>query len=599
MKFRRYREMVVSLSHFIDTIYQNSDSYTSLDVQFADPANAGKLVIQPVLANEDVKWDDVKYEAGILANAAEHFEAVMVVNKDIISSIYFGVKDGFILSYDDRSHLKPLDSPIFNYFDTEWYKLVEESREICFTDVYEDLFGRGLVITCAGPIHDKDGNFCGVLGIDLLINDLYSEIMDVDFGDEASVLILGSKGDIISLDSHDTVSDFDQISNNRDFMSHRDKGIIAVANHYYAFDTIDTVNWKLCISIPQSRVMALAAAISDDINFSIIVFILIFMAILTIVVIMVWNFAAKITKPITDLAEDIDIMSGGDLSHRAEIRQGSTEIVDLAEKFNGMAASLKDHIDTITKVTADKERITAELSIAAKMQADNLPTNFPVRDELELYATMTPAREMGGDFYDFFMIDDDHIMLVMADVSGKGVPAAMFMIVAKALIKTRAGAPGTPAKMLFDINNTLCADNATGLFVTAWLGILTLSTGELIFSNAGHEYPALMRGGGGYELITGDNMPPLATVEDIEYFDETAILGRDDKLFLYTDGVPEAKASDGERFGIDRMTEVLNRCKERTPSELLDEMKREVDEFTGNETPFDDITMMSIVWHGK
>ncbi len=277
----------------------------------------------------------------------------------------------------------------------------------------------------------------------------------------------------------------------------------------------------------------------------------------------------------------------------------SDEIGDLSNAMKKMESDINDYIDNITLITAEKERVGAELNIASKMQTDMLPKNFPERRDIDIFATMTPAKEMGGDFYDFFMIDDDHMALVMADVSGKGIPAAMFMIIAKTLIKIRTTAPGTPAQALWDINNKLCEDNPSGLFVTAWFGILTLSSGKLICSNAGHEYPALMHKYGNYELLENDNMPPLAAMEDLEYEDEEIQLLPGDRLFLYTDGVPEAKAPDGSRFGTDKMIEILNSKKDCTPEELLTEMKKKVDEFTGDSDPFDDVTMMSVIWHGK
>ena len=274
------------------------------------------------------------------------------------------------------------------------------------------------------------------------------------------------------------------------------------------------------------------------------------------------------------------------------------EIGNLSGAMIKMENDIGNYIDNLTSVTAEKERISAELGVAAKIQADMLPTDFPDRKDIELYAAMTPAKEVGGDFYDFFFIDDDHIALVMADVSGKGVPAAMFMIIAKTLIKIRTTAPGTPAQMLWDINNTLCADNPSGLFVTAWLGILTLSTGELISSNAGHEYPALMHEGGDYELIESENMPPLAAAENIEYYDEKVVLKPGDRIFLYTDGVPEGKNPDGERFGTDKMLKILNHRHNVSPKELLDDMMRKVNEFAGESDQFDDVTIMSVIWKG-
>ena len=169
----------------------------------------------------------------------------------------------------------------------------------------------------------------------------------------------------------------------------------------------------------------------------------------------------------------------------------------------------------------------------------------------------------------------------------------------KTLMKIRTTAPGKPSEMLWDINNTLCADNPSQLFVTAWFGILTISSGELTYSNAGHEYPALMHKGSDYTLLEDENMPPLATVEGLEYKDVTINLQSGDRLFLYTDGVPEAKNSEGQRFGTEKMLAVLNRDRNKTPEELLKDIKHEVDTFTGDNDPFDDITMMSFVWKGK
>ncbi len=285
----------------------------------------------------------------------------------------------------------------------------------------------------------------------------------------------------------------------------------------------------------------------------------------------------------------------------SDIRINSAdEIGDLSDAMKKMENDISDYVDNIAVMTAEKERVSAELGVAAKMQADMLPKNFPNLSDLKVFATMTPAKEMGGDFYDFFMTDDNHIGLVMADVSGKGVPAAMFMIVARTLLKIHSTVPGiTPSEILTDVNNALCADNPSGLFVTVWLGILNLTTGELISSNAGHEYPAIMHRDGNYELITGDNMPPLAALENIEYSDETIALGKGDRLFLYTDGVPEAKAPDGSRFGADRMLEILNRGRELAPEELLGSVNQEVFDFTGDNDLFDDVTMMSVIWNGR
>ncbi len=272
------------------------------------------------------------------------------------------------------------------------------------------------------------------------------------------------------------------------------------------------------------------------------------------------------------------------------------EIGNLTQAMKKMEHNLGLYINDLTRVTAEKERLGAELGVATRIQADMLPNHFPKRDDFSLYATMTPAKEVGGDFYDFFAIDEDHIGLVMADVSGKGVPAALFMVITKTLIKNRALMGGDPAEVLYDVNNQLCENNASGLFVTVWFGILDLHECELVCANAGHDYPAVMNAGGEYELFKTENLPPLAAVENMQYICDTIHLEKSGRLFFYTDGVPEAKAEDGSRFSLEKMIATLNRDKDLHPKELLESMKKEIDDFVGDEDTFDDITMMSVEW---
>ena len=312
----------------------------------------------------------------------------------------------------------------------------------------------------------------------------------------------------------------------------------------------------------------------------------------------------RILIPLTALGDSMQVFADSSHVMSADAMQiedpnihTGDEIETLSVQMVDMMRRLKEHVERVKVITAEQERLGTELEIATRMQADMLPKVFPKRDDLQLFAMMTPAKEMGGDFYDFFMIDEDHMALVMADVSGKGVPAAMFMIVTKTLLKIRMSAPGTPSEALQDVGTTLIGDNSSNLFVTVWFGILTLSTGELTYANAGHEYPALMPAGGEYELLEKkENMPPLATDYDIQYTDETILLQKGDRLFLYTDGVPDAKSPEGVRFGLRRMLDLLNENKEASPEKFLLNMKQGVDEFAGSGDMFDDVTMMSLIW---
>ena len=275
------------------------------------------------------------------------------------------------------------------------------------------------------------------------------------------------------------------------------------------------------------------------------------------------------------------------------------EIGDLAAQTVVMMREVDRYIDDMTSLTTEKERFSTELGIATKIQMDMMPTDFPKRNDIDMYALMSPAKEVGGDFYDFFFIDSNHLGLVMADVSGKGVPAALFMVIAKTLISNRAIMGGSPARVLEDINFRLCENNAYGMFITAWFGILTLSTGQIICANAGHEYPAIRHKDGKYELLVSDHCPPLAAMEDIEYEDEIINLEPGDSLFLYTDGIPEAKNQLGKHLGTTKMLEILNAAPGLAPYDLLNGLKELIDDFARGTDTFDDITMMCINYLGR
>ena len=253
------------------------------------------------------------------------------------------------------------------------------------------------------------------------------------------------------------------------------------------------------------------------------------------------------------------------------------------------------------KAEQEKERIGAELSVATQIQADMLPRIFPAfpeRTEFDLFASMSPAKEVGGDFYDFFLIDDDHIGLVMADVSGKGVPAALFMVIAKTLIKNRAQMGGSPAEVLSYANDQLCEGNEAELFVTVWFATIQISTGKGLAANAGHEHPAIRRKDGSFELVKYRHSPAVATLEGIKFKEHEFTLNPGDSLYVYTDGVTEATNKDDVLFGTDRMLEALNKKPDSDPKTLLETVRSDIDDFVGAAPQFDDITMLGFKYLG-
>ena len=280
------------------------------------------------------------------------------------------------------------------------------------------------------------------------------------------------------------------------------------------------------------------------------------------------------------------------------------EIQALSDALIEMTMDTKKYMTNLLIETKEREKISADLNAAAQIQDGMLPHIFPgipERTDFELFASMNPAKEVGGDFYDFFFIDKDHLALVIADVSGKGIPAALFMVISKTIIKNRAvmGDSISPAKILQDANNQLCEGNGPGLFVTVWLGILDLNTGVITAANAGHEYPAIRQPGKNFELLKDSHGLVLAGLENSTYKEYEIKLEPGATIFIYTDGVPEATNAHNELFELDRLEKALNINPAAKPKDLLPIIRREVDRFVGDAPQFDDLTMLSLTYYGR
>ena len=273
------------------------------------------------------------------------------------------------------------------------------------------------------------------------------------------------------------------------------------------------------------------------------------------------------------------------------------EIEALGNSFNFMLLELDHYIHDLTAMTAEKERISAELDVATHIQSSMLPCIFPAfpeRGEFDIYATMNPAKEVGGDFYDFFMVDERHLAIVMADVSGKGVPAALFMVIGKTLIKDHTQSGTDLGSVFSEVNDLLCESNSEGLFITAFEGVLDLVTGEFTFVNAGHEIPFIAKSGepfAPYKIQAGF---VLAGMEEMNYRCGSLNLAPGDKIFQYTDGVTEATDANEQLYGMERLEAVLNRNTGKKPEELLPLIKADIDAFVGEAPQFDDITMLCL-----
>ena len=604
-ELEKYAGYVRNFADYIHELYSHPDNYVPREVMPPRMENAGILAMQRVL-DPSADVEALRSEINLFGNLRQIWNPIIMAHYDVITSFYAGTQSGVMIAYDKNSDNALPETEggesYYSFHDSGWYTTGLKERGLFFTDIYSDVYNMGMMITCGAPFHDADGKFAGVVAMDMLISDLYKAIVDIDLGEGAFAFLVDRAGKVINPDGQDrTIFSMGLDSKAEQAIISGKTGISITGDRiYYAYTPIKSTGWKFCVMIPESVILAPVRTVNENVIFTIISFIVAFVVILVLVVVVANAFSRKLTTPIIALGQDVKEISSGDLDYRAEIRTND-EIGDLAQSFNDMAASLKDYVKNLAAVTAEKERIGAELNVATQIQADMLPRIFPPfpdRTEFDIYASMTPAKEVGGDFYDFFMIDDDHLALVIADVSGKGVPAALFMVIAKTLIKNRAMMGGSPNEILADVNNQLCEGNDADLFVTVWLGILEISTGHVEASNAGHEYPAIRKADGKYELFKTKQSPAVATMEGLRFRASEFTLEPGDSLYIYTDGIPEATDIHETLYGTDKMLEVLNTTGDMPPQEVIEVMKRSVFDFTGEAPQFDDVTMLYLKFFG-
>ena len=308
----------------------------------------------------------------------------------------------------------------------------------------------------------------------------------------------------------------------------------------------------------------------------------------------------NVAEPLTQLTKMVDSYEHGTVNE-AKLKHND-EIQWLATSFTDMTRRIDAYTDEVAHATAEKERISAEYNVATQIQADILPNEFPAfpdHTEFDIFASMTPSLEIGGDFYDFFMIDEDHLGLVIGDVSDKGVPAAMFMVIVKTLIKNRALQGFSPAEVLTSVSEQLAEGNKASMFATVWLAVLELSTGKGVASNAGSEHPILRRAGKRFEMQEYRHNPPVGAIEGIRFRDHGFQLEPGDTLFVHTDGITSVKNAKEEEFSNARIMEALNREPDATPSVLVQTVQFAVESFMGDhQSRTDDLTMLTLKYYG-
>ena len=623
------------LQDYAVKLYNSPGEHPRIPVAEPDKANDKKVKAQ-LLYGEDVNIADpaVADEIGLVGNMSDMMCSLYSAKN--VSSAFISTATGLTVIADETSGSKFLeDGSRLRISGTTrpWYKGAADAGTVYFTDVEVDTFTGKIGIVCSAPVYQGD-KLVAVVGADLFLDSMAAAIEGTNkesgfsmiINQDGHVVFSPRKSGLFSTHAVQDAVDLRKVDNKElaDFITKALSGStdISVVNvegkpYYMCGSPMGTVGWAVIVLVdkeitetPTKMMDSEYRRILDDAykqydkntsssrttTLILIGLILLFGVVNGVVL------AKKIVRPLNTMTQKVAELNGDNLDFEMEkTYQTNDEVQTLAEAFSTLSNRTKSYISEITRITAEKERIGAELNVATQIQADMLPRNFPAfpeRHEFDIYASMNPAKEVGGDFYDFFLVDDDHIALVMADVSGKGVPAALFMVIAKTLIKNRTLSGGTPSEILSDVNEQLCEGNEADLFVTVWLAIIEISTGRGVAANAGHEHPAIRGSSGKYELVVYRHSPAVATMEGMRFKEHDFQLNPGDQLFVYTDGVAEATDANQELYGTERMLTALNKVPDADPKESLDNVMEGINSFVLDAEQFDDITMMSFRYYG-
>jgi len=631
--FGDVRSDVLTLQTFAAELFEHADSVSPHPFYPPDKANDG---IPSAQVQHETGVDPNRSEAlALIANMSEIMVS-MFKNSDKLSSCFVATTDGNILFADDRAGAyfdENGEVYDFNVRSRPWYKQAVEAGELIFTGVELDSFTDIPGLVCAAPVY-RDGELVAVVGADIFLTSI-DDYVARTATEGGFICVVSEKGQVLFSPNADGLlraglsADAPDIRQSENaelarFVSEALRGstgleaIVVDGKEYYLTGApLETVGWAVISAVDKETTHRPTAAMLenyDDINaasarsyqegakhsmqtFIVMTVLLILLALLGALFV-----AQRIVKPIEHMTRRINALGGSDSVFEMEkIYRTDDEIEILAESFASLSQKTQDYIKEITEITAEKERIGTELALATRIQADMLPNIFPAfpeRPEFDIYASMDPAKEVGGDFYDFFLLDETHLGIVIADVSGKGIPAALFMMISKILVQNYAMTGRSPAEVLRAVNNQICSNNREEMFVTVWLGILDTVTGKITAANAGHEYPAVMQNGGRFELVKDKHGLVIGGMEGMSYKEYELTLTPGSKLFIYTDGVPEAVNAANEMFGKERMLAALNSEPQAAPEEVLRRVREAVDAFVKDAEQFDDLTMLCLEFKG-
>ena len=628
---------IVNDTYMLQTMAQGlierKDRLRPAELSLPDPAMEG-VPCATVLFEEGVDYTQSEY-----LPAAGHMSSSMLAmftNSDKVAGCFLGLADGTHLCVTDHSadrfdaNGKLIPFPVR---ERPWYRGAVETGGLFFTGMEKDAYSGIPTITCSAPVV-VDGETVGVVGIDISLENMRDFIIG-SADSSGFACIMNNNGQVVLAPENNgffEISTADESpdlrkSENRELAAFVEKALhepteLTILNidgrdYYVAGVPLPTVGWAVVSIVdkeiteqPEKTMLSEYDKINDEASarfrddttrtnrINRLILLVIFLAAVCAALLA----SGRIVNPLEQMTADItQAGETGKLFEMNDCYRTNDEIEVLAEAFDDLSKKTRQYIEDITEITKEKERVSTELNMANQIQSSMLPHIFPAfpsRHEFDIFATMDPAKEVGGDFYDFFLIDDDHLCMVMADVSGKGIPAALFMMVSKVILQSCAMLGRSPSEILEKTNIALCSGNQVEMFVTTWLGILEISTGKLTAANAGHEYPALSQNGP-FALLKDKHGFVIGGLDDMQYTEYEISMKPGDRLFLYTDGVPEATDADNNMFGSERLLEALNSEPDASPSGIIGNVKKAMDAFVNGAEQFDDITMLCFEYKGN
>jgi sigma-B regulation protein RsbU (phosphoserine phosphatase) len=554
-------------------------------------------------------------------------KSMLSVNDNLYGSIiafepYYYPEQGmyyapYVYRQDDSICTSILGDRNYEYFYMDWYQIPKITNKPYWSEPYFDEGGGNVLMTTYSVPFYKDVNgakiFSGVVTIDITLKWLTEIITEVKILESGYAFLLSRNGVVISHPNSEYIMNQTIFTiakeNNQPGMRDTGRRMIRGESSFQAaefrsawrpgklwinYAPLPSSKWSMGIIYPEKEMFASL----HRMNFILLVLIIIGLTSLSVVI---FKIVSKLTSPLKDFADSARLIASGNFNVRLPEIKTEDEMKELYNSFSFMQKELDEYMATLKETTSAKEKIESELRIANEIQMSMIPhifPPFPDLSQIDLFATLKSAKEVGGDLYDFFVIEGNKFCFAIGDVSGKGVPASLFMAVTRTLVRSISDNVHSPSAIVESLNRSISQNNDSNMFVTLFLGVLDLKTGELLYTNAGHNPPVLIRKNGETFMFEKTKFIPAGLFEDFKYGESSLKLESGDKLFLYTDGVSEAENAQGDLFGEHSVMQIINNNINARPQELINIMGNEISAHVNGYTQSDDITMMTIVYNG-